>query len=235
MVHTDHSQTESSRNSLYREHRALLRDIVEEVHRTRHLTGCAEISQRVLHALLEVPRDAFVPEGLRASSYINTALPIGHAQTISQPYVVALMTELLALQPTDLVLEIGTGSGYQAAVLSRLVKQVYSVEVIEVLARQAIERLARMNFRNVTVRVGNGHTGWLEHAPYDAIIVTAAASGTPPALIEQLKPGGRLVIPIGADHWRQELLLVNKNQAGQLQERQVLPVVFVPLRPAEVI
>ena len=211
-------------------HEALVREIAEEVRDTQHLTGCKTLSPRVLQALREVPREAFVPEELRPCSYSNIPLPIGHAQTISQPYIVALMTELLALEPDDVVLEIGTGSGYQAAILSRLVKQVESVEFIDALARQAKERLAGLNFRNVTVHTGDGHAGWPEHAPYDAIIVTAAASQVPQALVDQLKPGGHLVIPVGADHWRQGLRLVSKNLAGQLHEREVLPVVFVPLR-----
>lgn len=226
-------QSASLGDDRHGEREALLQVIAKEVRDTRQLTGCDSLSSRVLQALREVPREAFLPDELRSSSYLNTALPIGHAQTISQPYIVALMTELLALQSTDVVLEIGTGSGYQAAVLSRLVKHVYTVEIIEALARQASERLPLLNFRNVTVRAGDGHLGWPEHAPYDAIMVTAAASWIPPALVDQLKPGGHLVIPVGADHWRQELLLVSKNQAGHLQERQVLPVVFVPLRSAD--
>lgn len=216
----------------HQEREALLREITEEVRDTQHLTGCQTLSPSVLQALREVPRDAFVPEALRASSYLNMPLPIGHAQTISQPFIVALMTELLALQSDDVVLEIGTGSGYQAAVLSRLVKQVDSVELIDTLAVQAKERLERLNLRNVSVHIGDGHAGWPAHAPYDAIMVTAAASRIPPALIDQLKPGGHLVIPVGVDHGRQGLLLVCKNQAGQLQEREVLPVAFVPLRSA---
>ena len=222
-------------DDLHQQREALLLDIAQDVRVTRHLTGCPELSPAVLQALRDVPREVFVPEDLRHSSYLNTALPIGHAQTISQPFVVALMTELLALQPDDVVLEIGTGSGYQAAVLSRLVKQVESVEIIEALAHQAKERLAQLKVCNVTVHTGDGHAGWPPHAPYDAIIVTAAASRIPPALIEQLKPGGHLVIPVGVDHWRQGLLLVCKGQTGQLQERQVLPVVFVPLRSAEAV
>lgn len=214
---------------------ALLRDIDEQVSGTRHITGCSALSSWVAQALREVPREAFLPEEWRADSYLNTALPIGHAQTMSQPYIVALMTELLALKPADVVLEIGTGSGYQAAIVSRLVKQVYTVEIIEALARQASERLARLKFDNVNVRSGNGHAGWPEHAPYDAIMVTAAASRIPPALLDQLKPGGHLVIPVGADHWRQGLLLVCNHQPARHQDRQVHPVAYVPLRLAEAV
>jgi len=209
---------------------AMLNHVVDDVSVTQHLTGRAALSPQVIRALQEVPRDAFVPTELRTSAYLNTPLPIGHAQTISQPYIVALMTDLLALQADDVVLEIGTGSGYQAAVLSRLVKQVYSVECIEELARQATQRLNRLKYHNVSVRTGDGNAGWPEHAPFDAVIVTAAAPRVPPALVHQLKPGGRLVIPVGMDHCNQELLLIHKNAHGQLTQRSVLPVVFVPLR-----
>ena len=207
----------------------LLQDIAQELGDTRHLTGCPALSPRVMQALRAVPREAFVPETMRPCSYVNMALPIGHAQTISQPFIVALMTELLALQPAHKVLEIGTGSGYQTAVLSHLVRQVDSVEIIEALARQAQNRLAQLNVHNVTVHTGDGHAGWPPQAPYDAIIVTAAAPRIPQALIDQLKPGGHLVIPVGSDAWRQSLQLVCKGQAGQWQVREVLPVVFVPL------
>ena len=164
--------------------RAFLVDEIEaEVRSTRGLTGCASLSSRVVEALRRVPRHAFVPEELKGVAYRNTALSIGHSQTISQPFVVALMTELLALKREDVVLEIGTGSGYQAAVLSCLVKQVYSLEINGELAAQARDRLRRFGFDNVEVREGNGCSGWSEHAPYDAIIITAAAARIPGALI----------------------------------------------------
>lgn len=207
----------------------LLAEIREEVRDTRQLTGRAALEQRVMEALRQTPRDEFVSTQLRYGAYANRPLPIGYGQTISQPYIVALMTDLIQPRPQHVVLEIGTGSGYQAAILSRLVKQVYSMEIVEELAEQARERLQRLGHANVEVRTGNGRLGWPEHAPYDAIIVTAAASGIPAALIEQLKPGGTLVIPIGGQHAAQDLRVVRKREDGGIEERQVLPVVFVPL------
>ena len=207
----------------------LLDEIRAEVLDTQRFTGVPELEQRVMDALRQTPRDEFVPHELRYGAYANRPLPIGHGQTISQPYVVALMTGLIQPQPEDVVLEIGTGSGYQAAILSPLVKQVYSMEIIEELAGQASERLQRLGYYNVDVRTGNGRLGWPEHAPYDAILVTAAATRVPPALIEQLKPGGTLVIPVGLQHVAQDLLVIRKRSDGSLEEKHVLPVVFVPL------
>jgi protein-L-isoaspartate(D-aspartate) O-methyltransferase len=230
MQHFVHLPSASLTDARRQEREAMMRDLADELRDTAQLTGCAGLSSRVLQAMSGVPREAFLPADLQASSYLNMALPIGHGQTISQPYIVALMTELLGLSPTDVVLEIGTGSGYQAAILSRMSKQVYSVELIAALAHQATDRLARLNFRNVNVGTGDGHAGWLEHAPYDAILVAAAASRIPQALTDQLKPGGRLVIPVSTDHWRQDLILINKDPSGQLRQRLVLPVAFVPLR-----
>ncbi|MCX7147441.1 MAG: protein-L-isoaspartate(D-aspartate) O-methyltransferase [Sulfuritalea sp.] len=207
----------------------LLEEIRVEVLDTQRFTGVQELEQRVMDALRQTPRDEFVPHELRYGAYANRPLPIGHGQTISQPYVVALMTGLIQPQPEDVVLEIGTGSGYQAAILSPLVKQVYSMEIIEELAGQASERLQRLGYHNVDVRTGNGRLGWPEHAPYDAILVTAAATRVPPALIEQLKPGGTLVIPVGLQHVAQDLLVIRKRSDGSLEEKHVLPVVFVPL------
>jgi protein-L-isoaspartate(D-aspartate) O-methyltransferase len=210
----------------------LLDEIREEMWSTRQLTGRAALDARVVAALREVPRHDFVPDHLQYGAYANHPLPIGHGQTISQPYIVALMTELIRPQPADMVLEIGTGSGYQAAVLSRLVKQVYSMEIVEALAREAAARLQRLRYDNVEVRLGNGRDGWPQHAPYDAILVTAAAAAIPPALIEQLKPGGNLVIPVGAEHAAQDLVLVTKDADGRVERRCVLPVAFVPLTGA---
>jgi protein-L-isoaspartate(D-aspartate) O-methyltransferase len=207
----------------------LLNEISEEVRDTSRLTGRPELEQRVMEALRETPRDEFVPDDLRYRAYDNRPLPIGHGQTISQPYVVALMTDLIQPRPEDVVLEIGTGSGYQAAVLSQLVKQVYSMEIVENLAVRASERLLRLGYGNVEVRAANGRLGWPEHAPYDAILVTAAATAVPPALIEQLKPGGTLVIPVGSQHYAQDLLVITKREDGSVEKRDVLPVVFVPL------
>ncbi|MCK9389412.1 MAG: protein-L-isoaspartate(D-aspartate) O-methyltransferase [Sulfuritalea sp.] len=207
----------------------LLDEIREEVRDTRQLTGRSVLDDRVMDALREVPRHDFVPDELRYSAYANHPLPIGHGQTISQPYIVALMSDLIRPRPDQVVLEIGTGSGYQAAILSKLVKQVYSMEIVEQLAIEAKERLRRLGYDNVEVRVGDGWLGWPQHAPYDAILVAAAATGIPPALIEQLRPGGILVIPIGAQHAAQDLVVVSKSGSGRIEETSVLPVAFVPL------
>jgi len=207
----------------------LLEEIREEVRATCRLTGRAALAARVIEALRRVPRHAFVPDDMQWAAYQNTALPIGYRQTISQPYIVALMTDLIEPKAEDVILEVGTGSGYQAAVLSRLVRQVYSLEIIDELAIQARDRLQRLGFDNVEVRAGNGHFGLPEHAPYDSIIVTAAASSVPAALIDQLKPGGVLVIPVGNRYLGQDLKVIRKDETGRVEERSVLPVVFVPL------
>jgi protein-L-isoaspartate(D-aspartate) O-methyltransferase len=190
------------------------------------------LDERVLAALFEVERHHFVPEQLQSEAYANHPLPIGHGQTISQPYIVALMTDLLAPGPDDVVLEVGTGSGYQAAVLAKLVRQVYSIEIIEPLVVAAEARLRNLGYRNVATRLGDGYFGWQEHAPFDAIIVTAAASHVPPPLIGQLKPGGRMVIPVGGRFSVQYLLLLEKTEAGEIRTRQITAVRFVPLTGA---
>jgi len=187
------------------------------------------IDEAVLRILGEVPRHEFVPPAQRDDAYANHPLPIGHGQTISQPYIVALMTDLADVDADDVVLEVGTGSGYQAAVLAELVSRVYSMEIIEPLAREAGDRLARLGYANVETRLGDGYYGWPEHAPFDAIIVTAAASHVPPPLIEQLKPGGRMVIPVGGRFTVQYLLLVQKTQQGEVISQAVSAVRFVPL------
>ncbi len=207
----------------------MLRDIETEVHYTRTLIGRDAFDPRVMAAMAEVPRHLFVPEGERDQAYANGPLPIGWGQTISQPYIVALMTDLLACGPGDQVLEIGTGSGYQAAVLSRLVRQVYSLEIIPHLAKAAAERLARLGYDNVSVRQGDGHRGWPEQAPFDGILVTAAARAIPPALVGQIRPGARLIIPVGQPYAHQELLLLDKDPDGALSLTKVLGVAFVPL------
>jgi protein-L-isoaspartate(D-aspartate) O-methyltransferase len=176
----------------------------------------------------KVPRHAFVPDELQDRAYVNRPQPIGCGQTISQPYIVALMTDLIDPQAADVVLEIGTGSGYQAAVLATLVDRVYSLEIVDELAENARKRLRRLAYDNVEVRLGDGHRGWPEHAPYDAIVVTAAASRIPESLIEQLKPGGSLVIPVGEAFFGQQLQLLSKDQTGGLEVTGILPVVFVP-------
>jgi protein-L-isoaspartate(D-aspartate) O-methyltransferase len=210
----------------------LLEEIRAEANATAGCTGRAAFSGRVMQALAEVPRDEFVPPELGYAAWANRPLPIGLGQTISQPYIVALMTDLIDPEPGDVVLEVGTGSGYQAAVLARLVRRVYTMDIVEPLAAQAAARLRRLGYDNVEVRSGNGRLGWPEHGPYDAILVAAAASGVPQALVAQLKPGGRLVMPIGGAHESQELLVLSKDEQGRVQERSVLPVVFVPLTGA---
>jgi protein-L-isoaspartate(D-aspartate) O-methyltransferase len=192
-------------------------------------TGRREFAAPVMAAMGRVPRHRFVPEDQVPYAYQNRPLPIGYGQTISQPYIVALMTDLIDPQPGQTVLEIGTGSGYQAAVLAELVGRVYTIEIIEPLARQAVERLKALGYANVETRTGDGYHGWEEAAPFDAIVVTAAASHVPPPLIRQLKPGGRMAIPVGAPFMAQYLLLVEKKTDGAVTTRQILPVRFVPL------
>lgn len=189
--------------------------------------GRGIVNEQVLDAMRQVPRHEFVPAEHWDEAYADHPLPIGHEQTISQPYVVAFMTEQLNPQPTDRVLEIGTGSGYQAAVLSRLVRAVYSVEIVKPLARQAEANLQRLGYSNVLVRAGDGYQGWAEHAPFDAVIVTCASSHVPEPLVEQLKEGGRLIMPVGAS-LSQELILFEK-KGGMLTRQAVLPVRFVPM------
>jgi protein-L-isoaspartate(D-aspartate) O-methyltransferase len=179
--------------------------------------GERQLDPAVLEAMGRVPRHLFVPERLRDQAYENYPLPIGHGQTISQPYIVALMTDLLNVAGNDVVLEVGTGSGYQAAVLAELARHVYTIEIVQPLGRQA------------TTRIGDGYHGWEEHAPFDAIMVTAGAHHVPPPLVRQLKPGGKMIIPVSTDIFTQHLLLVKKTQAGAVETRQVLPVRFVPL------
>jgi len=184
---------------------------------------------RVLAAMRDVPRHQFVPSDARADAYIDAPLPIGFGQTISQPYIVALMTELVRPSATDAVLEIGTGSGYQAAVLSRLAATVRSIELVEPLARAAQAALRELGYANVQVRIGDGYQGWPEAAPFDVIVVTAAPDAVPSALVAQLRPGGRLVIPVGPVGGVQDLLLIERDAAGRTTTRSIIPVRFVPL------
>lgn len=183
--------------------------------------------ERVLAAMAKVPREEFVPEYLRAASYADQPLPIGYDQTISQPFIVAFMTEQLRPQRTDRVLEIGTGSGYQAAILAELVAEIYSIEIIEPLARTAEATLQRLGYKNVHVKVGDGYKGWPEYAPFDIVIVTCAPDHVPQALVDQLKEGGRMIIPVGGPG-DQELYLLEKEH-GELRRRAVSPVRFVPM------
>jgi len=184
--------------------------------------------ERVVQAMLRVKRHLFVPEDYRHLAYADRPLPIGEGQTISQPYIVALMTYHLHLQPDEKVLEIGTGSGYQAAVLAELAKEVYSIEIVEELARTAHERLQELGYRNVQVKYGDGFYGWEEHAPYDAIMVTCAAPTVPERLVEQLGEGGRMILPLGGEPFYQSLTVVTK-RGGELKEQRIGGVVFVPM------
>ncbi len=208
----------------------MIADIESEVQFTRSMIGRDHLNPRVMAAMKQVPRDVFVPDNMKTSAFDNGPLPIGQGQTISQPYIVALMTDLLELKEDDVVLEIGTGSGYQTAILSQLCGQVYSMELIDILREAASERLQQLGYDNIETCTGNGYLGWPEHAPYDAIIVTAAAPYIPPALIEQLKPGARMVIPVGMPMMHQELMLLTKNRNGITHTRTILGVAFVPLR-----
>jgi protein-L-isoaspartate(D-aspartate) O-methyltransferase len=207
----------------------MLRDIASEVELTHRYIGKRALAPEVLAAMREVPRHEFVPAAIQHAAYDNGPLPIGHGQTISQPYIVALMTDLLQPKASDRVLEVGTGSGYQAAVLSRLVKHVYSTEIVAPLAFEAQARLQRLGYANISVCLSDGYAGWPEHAPFDAIMVTAAAPHIPPPLVEQLKAGGRLVIPLGLPYMTQWLTLLEKDTDGRVRTHDILPVAFVPL------
>ncbi len=208
---------------------ALVEEIEQNVAETASRIGRRALDERVMQVMGEVPRHEYVPRAQRRMAYANRPLPIGHGQTISQPYIVALMTDLLNVDETAKVLEIGAGSGYQAAVLARLVDYVHTIEIIEPLAEECKERLERLEIENVTVHHGDGYYGLPDEAPFDAIMVTAAATYIPPPLVRQLKPGGRMVIPVGPQFQVQQLMIVDKNADGEISTRQVLPVRFVPL------
>ena len=207
---------------------ALLRSIEADCRATSRYTGIQVFKPEVMEAIARVPREEFVPDHLKPWAYENNPLSIGCGQTISQPFIVALMTDLLCPNKNDIILEVGTGSGYQAAVLSQLVNKVYTLEIVPSLALKAEQLLKELGYDNIEIRRGDAALGWREHAPFDGIIATAAADHIPPALKEQLKPGGRLVIPIGRPHMPQELLLVQKDAKGQFTQRNILPVAFVP-------
>jgi protein-L-isoaspartate(D-aspartate) O-methyltransferase len=207
----------------------LLEEIEEDARQTAAWTGRARFSDAVMAAMAGVPRHTFVPEAERECAYTNRPRPIGHGQTISQPFIVALMTDLIEPRPDQVVLEIGTGSGYQAAVLAELVARVYTIEIVPELARSAAARLAELGYDGVEVRAGDGWHGWPEHGPYDAIVVTAAGPDIPPALVEQLKPGGRMVLPLRGAGGAEQLTVVTKRVDGGIDSRDVLPVMFVPL------
>lgn len=207
----------------------MVAEIEQLVRETRRETGRETLDARVIAALRKVDRHRFVPPGQAAQAYDNRPLPIGMGQTISQPYIVALMTDLLNAEPGDKVLEVGTGSGYQAAVLAEIVRAVYSIEIVEPLGRAAARALADAGYRNVHTRIGDGYAGWPDEAPFDAIIVTAAAPQVPQPLIDQLKTGGRLVIPLGESGGAQSLYVIEKDARGAITQRKVLDVRFVPL------
>ncbi len=211
----------------------MLQVIENEAALTGRLTGRFRFDPLVMQAMAGVPRDRFVPAAINDQAFDNNPLPIGEGQTISQPFIVALMTDLLDPQAGHRVLEIGTGSGYQAAILSRVVGQVYSLEIIPALAKRAAAGLRRLGYRNVEVKTADGHVGWPEQAPFDGILITAAATHLPKALLTQLKPGGRLVIPVGFPGQRQELMLVEKDPAGICHTQNILGVVFVPMTGGE--
>lgn len=216
--------------SQYDKHRRnMVRTIEDEVKFTREYIGREKLDQNVIAALNKVPRHKFVRAGNETVAYVNEPLYIGHGQTISQPYIVAIMTDLIAPKKNHIVLDIGTGSGYQAAILSHLVRQVYSVEIIGALAEQAIQRFKELAYDNIEVKVDDGVRGWIEYAPFDGIIVAAAASYIPTALVQQLKPGGKMIIPVGQPAFSQELVLVDKNEDGKINLSAIMPVSFVPL------
>jgi protein-L-isoaspartate(D-aspartate) O-methyltransferase len=211
----------------------MIKAIERDARETAGYTGRARLSPKVLAAMRAVRREAFVPAALAAEAYLNRPLRIGHGQTISQPFIVALMTDLLDLEPHGNVLEIGTGSGYQAAVLAGLSDRACSVESVPELAERAHQVLARETGGKVALRCGDGRLGWPERAPFDAIIVTAAGPGVPPALVEQLAPGGRMVIPVGKQGGEQELRVISKDASGGVVSHAILPVAFVPLTGGE--
>ncbi len=222
----------STGDSLVSQYAELRREMVEQIARHAQLaareTGKAVLSENVMEVMKAVPRHEFVPVELRAFAYTDSPLPIGYDKTISQPFIVALMTDLLDLQPTDRVLDVGTGLGYQAAILAKLVERVYTVEILEELADGARRRLTEQGSINVELRVGDGSKGWSEHAPFDKILVAAAPDLIPTPLLAQLKPGGRMVIPAGIED-AQQLMLVKKNDSGQLNVEEILPVRFSSL------
>ena len=207
----------------------MVNEIEEMVRDTSGYLGKSALNERIIQAMDKVPRHEFVPEDLKSAAYENRPLPIGEDQTISQPYIVALMTDLADIQPDAQVLEVGTGSGYQAAILAELAAHVYTIEIIEPLGIRARATLTRLGYQNVSVRIGDGYHGWMEHAPFDAILVTAAPEQVPQPLIDQLKPGGKLIIPVGSPYRTQSLKVLEKHADGSIHTRDVLPVGFVPL------
>lgn len=224
------STTSGIADDIYQRSRLQMIQLIEnDVKETASFLDISFLDPLVMQAMETVPRHEFVPNSQKPYAYQNRPLAIGHGQTISQPYIVALMTHLLNISESSKVLEIGTGSGYQAAILATLVDKIYTIEIIEPLAHKAKMRFQRLGYQNIHSQVGDGYYGIKQHSPYDGIIVTAAASHVPPPLINQLKPGGRMVIPVGSRFLTQQLLLIEKNADGAISIRQILPVRFVPL------
>jgi protein-L-isoaspartate(D-aspartate) O-methyltransferase len=221
--------THQADDAIYAEARRMMIEEIRDMSREAGDYAATPISEQVLSMMARVPRHRFVPEDESYSAYHNHPLPIGYGQTISQPYIVALMTDLLRLGKNDTVLEVGTGSGYQTAILAELAGEVYSIEIVAPLAERAAKLLHELGYANAEVKNGDGHTGWPEHAPFDAIIVTAAPDQIPQALIAQLKPGGRMAIPVGEGWFAQELMLITKDSDGISHRKDILPVRFVPL------
>lgn len=211
----------------------MVREIAADVRETSAYIDREALTDQVMQVMGRVPRHEFVPDDVKPLAYENRPLPIGYGQTISQPYIVALMTELLEPKAGHKVLEIGTGSGYQAAILAELTSQVFTIEIIEELGKQAVERFQRLATENIQIRIGDGYYGWPEQAPFDAIVVTAATDHIPPPLIKQLKPGGRMIIPVGGKFQVQQLVLVEKTPEGKTITHQILPVRFVPFTRAD--
>jgi protein-L-isoaspartate(D-aspartate) O-methyltransferase len=209
--------------------RDMVQEIEQDVRDTSYYINKKKLDPRVMAAMGKVERHKFVPKSEESWAYANRPLPIGHGQTISQPYIVALMTDMLNVAPDDRILEVGTGSGYQAAVLAELAAKVFTIEIIQPLGKAAAKRLAKLQYDNIEAKIGDGYYGWPEEAPFDAIVVTAAASHIPPPLLRQLKPGGIMVIPVGSRFMVQQLVLVEKDETGEMRTRQILPVRFVPL------
>lgn len=207
----------------------MLQKIYTEVEQTQNFTGISQLSSRVIRAFENVPRHLFVPSTEESKAYLNIPLPIGMGQTISQPFIVAIMTELLDIKPTDKILEIGTGSGYQAAILSQLAASVFTVEIIPSLRQSTTKKLEKFGYHTIHTKTGDGSNGWPEHAPYDKIIITAATRSVPPALIEQLTTQGCIIIPLGQAIGWQVLTVIKKEISGQLTFQSLFRVVFVPL------
>jgi len=229
LVAMTHAQPALAQDDRSAARAGMVAEIAAMARETGGETGRPKFGDAVMSAMGKVPRHRFVSVTADAVAYENRPLPIGEGQTISQPYIVALMTDLLDLSHTDRVLEVGTGSGYQAAVLAELVARVYSIEIVEPLGRRAAKLLGELGYGNVEVRIGDGYSGWPEAAPFDAIVVTAAPAEVPQPLIDQLKPGGRMVIPVGGSSDTQQLLLLRKETDGSTTTRRTLPVRFVPL------